>query len=87
MRFVLKMPIILLTDREIVTLNDRYEINDKQTVYLLVSCGHDDYPLRDDLVRLNVIVFDVVEQRGSDLVQTQYTNTDMKGSLPTMVIN
>ena len=64
------MPIILLTDREIITFNDRFELNDKQTVYLLVSCEHNDYPLRDDLVRLNVIVFDVVEQHGSDLVQT-----------------
>ena len=84
---LMRLPIILVDDREVVVEMTRKKLSDNVMLYLYESTEHPACPLRQDRIRMNVRSYTLIEQVGEDLQYVMYQNTDFKGRIPTQLIN
>ena len=84
---LMRLPVILVDDREVVVEMTRKKLSDNVMLYLYESTEHPVCPLRQDRIRMNVIQYTLIEQVGEDLQFVMYQNTDFKGRIPTQLIN
>jgi hypothetical protein len=80
----------IIADREAVLDWKRTEINDKESLLCIQSTLLDEVPIKEKILRLQLYKCQVIrqcEENPEDLLVTDISNFDMKGSIPTRLMN
>jgi hypothetical protein len=80
----------ILSQRENVVEWKREELNDKESLLSIESVLCDEVPIKEDIIRVLMYKAQVIrqcEENPADLIISDVSSVDMKGSIPTRLLN
>ena len=78
---------MLLTERDNVLRLNTKRLDDNKILTVMYSVDHPLFPVREDRVRINGQQFSYLEQIGPNTKESNYEMIDLKGFIPTVIVN
>ena len=78
---------MLLTERDNVFKLNIKRFDENKILVMIYSVDHPLFPVREDRVRINGQQFTYLEQIGPDTKESNYEMIDLKGFIPTVIVN
>ena len=82
----MKMP-LLFQPRDMIMQMTRTVISDNIILWKNETIEHPDYPPEKERVRMDMIMYQLNEERGDDLFATRYFSVNLNGNIPTSILN